>query len=237
MQQIIHFSSDEYHLTGILHLPDTENPPVVIGSHGLLGTGDSPKQIALAEECVKRGMAFFRFDHRGCGKSNGDFAAATTFAGRCRDMMRAIEIIKARPETGNRIGVFGSSFGGAVCLAVAPLFAISAIVTVAAPLCSQSIQEPYVNDPANIPLIERLDRDALFFDLRDKLALLSHLLIFHGDEDKIVPFSNALELHAKVSEPKRLIRQPGGDHPMSDPEHQDVFMNLAAEWFETYLAV
>jgi len=236
MQHTIYFSSDNYQLRGILHLPETANPPVIIGSHGLLSSGDSPKQIALAQACVNRGMAFFRFDHRGIGKSDGDFATATTFAGRCRDMVRAIEVMQARPETGNRIGLFGSSFGGAVCLSVAPLFNVSAIVTVAAPLCSQSIQEPYVNDPGNSPLIEKLDRTALFFDLKEKIARLGHMLIFHGDEDPIVPFSNALELYARASEPKRLIRQPGGDHPMSDPEHQDVFLNLAAEWFESYLA-
>jgi len=235
MQQMIHFSSDDYGLSGMLHLPETENPPVIIGSHGLFSTGDSPKQIALAEECIKRGMAFFRFDHRGCGRSDGDFAIATTFEGRCRDLTRAIEVMQARPETGNRIGLFGSSFGGAACLAVAPQFDIAAIVTVAAPLCSESIRSPYVNDPANSPLIEALDRTSLFFDLRDKIGNLTHLLIFHGNKDAIVPFSNARELYAKASEPKRLIRQEGGDHSMSDPKHQKEFMDLAAGWFEKYL--
>jgi dipeptidyl aminopeptidase/acylaminoacyl peptidase len=235
MQQLIHFDSDDYRLSGMLHLPETVSPPVIIGSHGLFSTGDSPKQIALAEECTKRGMAFFRIDHRGCGRSDGDFAIATTFAGRCRDLIRAIEVMRARPEIGNRFGLFGSSFGGAACLAVAPQFDIAAMVTVAAPLCSESIRSPYVNDPANSPLIETLDKTALFFDLRDRIHNLTHLLIFHGDKDVIVPFSNALELYAKASESKRLIRQENGDHPMSDPKHQKEFIDLAAGWFETYL--
>ena len=235
MQQMIHFDSDDYRLCGMLHLPETETPPVIIGSHGLFSTGDSPKQTALAEQCVKKGMAFFRFDHRGCGGSDGDFAFATTFAGRCRDLIRAIEVMQDRPETGSRIGLFGSSFGGAACLSVAAQFDISAMVTVAAPLFSESIRSPNINDPANSPLIEALDKSALFFDLRDRIGNINHLLIFHGDKDDTVPFSNALELYSKALEPKQLICQKNGDHPMSDPLHQKEFINLAAGWFKTYL--
>jgi len=235
MQQEIHFSSDDYRLSGTLHLPESHSPPVVIGSHGLFSTGDSPKQIALARQCVKLGMAFFRFDHRGCGRSEGDFATATTFAGRCRDLVRAIETMLARPEVGTRIGLFGSSLGGAVCLANAALPEIKTIVTVAAPLCTESIRSPYVNDPANSHLIDALDKDGLFFDLRNRIQNIRHLLIFHGDQDLTVPFSNALELYSQSSEPKRLIHQKNGDHPMSDPQHQKEFENLAAGWFDKYI--
>ncbi len=91
MRQIeIHFISDSLRLCGILHLPLQKNPPVVIGSHGLLSSGNSPKQIALAQICNARGIAYFRFDHRGCGKSEGDFASVTTFKGRCTDLACAI---------------------------------------------------------------------------------------------------------------------------------------------------
>jgi len=143
--------------------------------------------------------------------------------------------MKARLKPGNRIGFFGSSFGGAVSLSVAAQLNVNVIVTVAAPLFSASIRSPDVNDPANSLLIEALDKDALFFDLREGIHNISHLLIFHGDKDAVVPFSNALELHTSASEPKRLIRQNGGDHSMSDPGHQKEFINQAAGWFEKYL--
>lgn len=235
MQQDIQFFSDDYQLSGTLHLPENPTPPLVIGTHGLLSTGDSPKQIALAEQCVAQGIAFFRFDHRGCGKSEGDFAKATTWAGRYRDLASAIAALKPRSDIGGAIGLFGSSFGGAISLAAASQTDIAAVVTVAAPLCSESIRDPYVNDPANPPRIFALDGKALFFDLRDRIRRIRRLLIFHGDNDAIVPFSNALELYAAACEPKRLVRQPGGDHPMSDPAHQHEFMTLAAAWFKTYL--
>ena len=66
----ITFSSNGFLLSGALHLPTTDLPPVVIGSHGLLSNSSSPKQIQLARKCNEYGIAFFRFDHRGCGQSD-----------------------------------------------------------------------------------------------------------------------------------------------------------------------
>jgi alpha-beta hydrolase superfamily lysophospholipase len=117
-QKNITFSSNGFTLKGTLHLPDAEHPPVVIGSHGLFSSGSSPKQIALAKRCNACGIAFFRFDHRGCGQSQGIFQEVTTLEARCNDMISAIKTIQNRNDTGNRIGLFGSSMGGAVCLSV-----------------------------------------------------------------------------------------------------------------------
>jgi len=231
MQRTILFSSDKYQLHGTLHLPAVKKPPAVIGSHGLLSTGESPKQIALANMCARHNMAYFRYDHRGCGKSEGEFSSATTFDGRCRDLFSAVKIIRNLPETGETIALFGSSFGGAISLAMAGALNIASIVTVAAPLCSESIKEPYVNDPVNKPAIQTLDKDKLFFDIRDRISAISHLLIFHGDDDRIVPFENARELSRRAADPKMLICQNNGDHPMSNEVHQKEFIDQAVAWF------
>jgi alpha-beta hydrolase superfamily lysophospholipase len=231
----IRFASGEYQLYGTLHLPEAKNPPVVIGSHGLLSTGDSPKQIALAEECNKHGIAFFRFDHRGCGKSDGDFSSATTFSGRCRDLTSAIETIKNLPETGPRIGIFGSSYGGAIALSVAASYKIKPIVTVAAPVKIDTINPPYITNPENTPQLHSLDREKLFFDISEQLTSVSQILIFHGDHDEIVPYSNASEIYKDAKDPKELISQQNGDHQMSNEDHQQKFMDLAVNWYKKYI--
>ena len=234
MQKTIRFDSDEYQLYGTLHLPAGKNPPVVIGSHGLLSTGDSPKQIALAEKCARHNMAFFRFDHRGCGQSKGEFSSATTFEGRCRDLICAVKTIRALPDTRDSIALFGSSFGGAISLALASSLNIASIVTVAAPLRSEIINEPYVNDPANSPMIQSLDKRKLYFDISGKISDIIHLMIFHGDDDQIVPFANALELNKKTKTPKKLIQQKNGDHQMSNELHQKEFIALTVDWYKTH---
>lgn len=232
MQKKIHFDSDGYRIHGILHLPSMDNPSVVIGSHGLFSSGDSPKQIALAQACTANGMAYFRFDHRGCGNSSGIFSSATTFGGRCRDLIRAIETILDLPETGKLIGLFGSSFGGAVSLAVSHLFNVKAIVTVAAPVSLNSIIVPDFSDPADKSRLESLNKEALFFDITGRLSDISNILIFHGDKDKVVPFSNAVEIYQRSKKPKQLIRQTNGDHSMSGRIHQEEFIHLSGKWYK-----
>ena len=179
-------------------------------------------------------MAYFRYDHRGCGKSDGEFSSTTTFEGRCHDLLSAAKTIRGVAKTSDKIALFGSSFGGAISLAMAGALNISSIVTVAAPLCSELIKEPYVNDPANIPVMQNLDKGKLFFDIRDRISAISHLMIFHGNDDQIVPFENALELNEKATDPKVLICQKNGDHPMSNEIHQKEFMDLAVAWFEKH---
>jgi uncharacterized protein len=235
MQKKIQFKSDEFLIFGVLHLPDIKHPPTVIGSHGLLSSGDSPKQIALAQSCNENGIAYFRFDHRGCGKSSGDFSSATTFDGRCRDLIHAVQFILDCPETGSQMALFGSSYGGAVSFAVFPFFQTKAIVTVAAPVRLDSIQPPYINNPAEKTRLNSLSRKMLSFDVSDRLSDVSNILIFHGDADTVVPFSNALEIYDKSKSPKKLIRQAMGDHPMSNTCHQKEFTRLAVEWFKSGL--
>ena len=107
----INFKSDGFILHGLLHIPaDSVLPPVVIGSHGLFSTSESPKQVALAKECNDNGIAFFRFDHRGCGASEGDFKEVTSLKGRSDDILNALDIIRERHDIGEKTGLFGSSF-------------------------------------------------------------------------------------------------------------------------------
>ncbi|MGA9234122.1 MAG: alpha/beta fold hydrolase, partial [Desulfobacterales bacterium] len=136
----IDFSSDGYRLKGMLHLPTAVRPPIVIGSHGLLSSSESAKQRELAMRCTEAGMGYFRFDHRGCGRSQGFFPEVTTLEGRVRDLMAAVQTIRLRTDTGRACALFGSSMGGAVCLAAARAVGADALVTVAAPIRSRSVR-------------------------------------------------------------------------------------------------
>jgi uncharacterized protein len=230
-QKNITFSSNGFTLKGTLHLPAVEHPPVVIGSHGLFSSGSSPKQIALARQCNEVDIAFFRFDHRGCGKSDGIFQEVTTLEARCNDMISAIKTIQNRKDTGNRIGLFGSSMGGAVCLSVFAISHAYSIVINAAPVRSASIiKKLKKSDPSNA-LTPRFYKRYLDADISDILPSAHHILIFHGDSDDLVPPSNAQEIYEKAGDPKKLIIQKRGDHRMSNKRHQENFVRESALWF------
>ena len=232
----IAFSSDGFLLRGVLHRPPKAiAPPVIIGSHGLLSNGSSPKQIALARRCAANGIAFFRFDHRGCGHSQGLFHHVTSLAQRCRDLLDAAAALTARNDMGPVAGLFGSSMGGAVSLSVANTLGARAVVTVAAPIRSRGIAAFDGIQMKNPALPAQDPVTPLAFDITGQLSGLSHVLIVHGDADTVVPVHNAHEIHHRAGNPKKLVIQSGGDHRMSDPAHQQTFADQAVAWFCRHL--
>jgi len=222
--------SDSFLLRGILHIPAVEKYPVIIGSHGLLSSGNSPKQIELAQRCNDFGIAFFRFDHRGCGKSEGVFKEVTSLDARRNDILNAIETIRSQGYIGSKIGLFGSSMGGAACISAAGTTEIDSMVVSAAPLRSRMIKRPAEKEDKVV-----YDEIKLSFDISGKLSGINNILIFHGDADQVVPFSNARELYEKAGDTKKLIIQENGDHLMSNKAHQEEFIREAGLWFKERL--
>ena len=225
MNQITHeitFKSDSFNLVGILHLPESRNPPVVIGCHGLLSDSHSPKQLALAKKCCDTGLAYFRFDHRGCGKSEGSFWEVTSFHARCRDLKFALNKLQSLGVVNERVGLFGSSLGGSVCLEFAGSRQIQAMVTFAAPLKSRFTRT------AALPM-------NLSFDLSGRLSKIRNIHIFHGNADDTVPLAHARSIYRQVAKPKNFTIQKNGDHRMSNPSHQKAFLEAAVQWFQDRL--
>ena len=231
----ISFHSDALILRGTLHLPAIDQAPVVIGSHGLYSSRQSPKQIALARACNALGMAYFRFDHRGCGSSQGDFDRVTSLAARCTDLKMAVDAIKSRPEIGRGIGLFGSSMGGTVCLSVAAQLKVKTVVTFAAPLCSRiddgRLKRSKKQDAPQI----FLDAEKSHFNISENVSQVSNILIIHGQKDETVPLAHAAEIHRLAGDPKKLIVQQNGDHRMRDENHQREFIGQASRWFKAGL--
>lgn len=234
--QAIFFSTpDGLTLKGCLHLPANRRPPVVIGCHGLFSSGDSPKQQQLARNCNQRGLAFFRFDHRGCGESEGDFKAVTSLAGRSLDLAGAVAMLQARADLGSRFGFFGSSMGGTVCLATASRLKPRALVTIAAPIRSQPVLAAIDRTDERERVSTLLNPENLHFDISEKIDGVHNLMIFHGDADQVVPVANAHEIFSRAGEPKAIRIQHRGDHQMSAPHDQAAFQQEAADWFERCL--
>lgn len=231
----ISFQSDGLILNGTLHLPAVDHAPVVIGSHGLYSSRQSPKQAALARACNALGIAYFRFDHRGCGSSQGVFEQVTSLPARCADLKMALDAVKSQPEIGHGIGLFGSSMGGTVCLSVAAQLKVNAVVTFGAPLCSRidDVRPKRLKAPDFPPIF--LDAEKSHFNISEDVPRVNNILIVHGQKDETVPLSHAEEIHRLAGAPKKLIVQPNGDHRMSDENHQNDFIRDASLWFEAGL--
>jgi len=226
------FSSDNFLLKGHLHLPPADRPPVVLGSHGLFSDKNSPKQIQLAQQCNRNKIAYFRFDHRGCGRSKAPFEEVTSLEARCTDLKAAAKMLRDRKDIGAEVGLFGSSMGGVVCLATARYVKADALVTWAAPIRSSEIGE---NKASPARRGETAASDHPFkknpFDISDQLSGIRNILIFHGNADETVPLSHAQEIYEGVSQPKKMVVFSQSDHRMSNPTHQKDFIRQATAWF------
>ena len=227
----IHFTVEGIRLAGTLHLPQTvKNPPVVIGLHGLLSNRSSAKQIDLAMACNTLGIAYFRIDHRGCGESEGEFESVTSLSARVRDLLAAVETLQNRGDLGEKIGLFGSSLGGTVCLAGASRLAAVSCVTLAAPIRSRDLHNAAkAEGDSRIP--ETFFNHQMQFDILEDVRQVRNLLIFHGDKDTVVPVNHAREIFRFAGEPKSLIVNREGDHRMTDPVHHKRFLTEASRWF------
>ncbi|MBF0257323.1 MAG: alpha/beta hydrolase [Desulfamplus sp.] len=234
----IEFTCDNSMLYGVLHLPSNSNPPLVVGSHGLEGSMESAKQKILSQILPEKGFAFLRFDHRGCGRSEGDFVIDTSLSKRVQDMLHAIEYVLKLNLTSLKIFLFGSSLGGSTCISAWSRLADKGLnpwgaILCAAPVNSLTIGQIPLNGNDRRPTLPlSFFEDNLLFDLTEKVSDLHNLLIFHGDKDRTVPVENAYNLYSNASDPKKLVILKDGDHQMSNKDDQKTFETEVIAWLE-----
>jgi len=117
----IAFPCGKISLEGVLHLPDGEGTflgVVVCHPHPLYG-GDMENNvvITICQAVVARSVAALRFNFRGAGGSGGQFGGGVRERD---DVTAALDYLSSREEIdGERMGVAGYSFGGAVAFPVA----------------------------------------------------------------------------------------------------------------------
>lgn len=227
------FETGGFCLSGVMHLPEARPAAVVIGCHGLMANKNSPKQIDLANRCATLGMAYFRFDHRGCGESEGSFEKDTTLENRVADLMGAYHAVRRELGDDIPVGLFGSSLGGTVSLTAAGRIMPFAIVTLAAPVRSRSIDLPPETPQS---LKDEVFQEKMVFDIAATLAGVHHILVIHGSADETVNVDNAHTIYRLSRDPKRLLILDGGDHRVTSSAQQEDYMRETVAWIQKCLS-
>jgi dienelactone hydrolase len=94
-------------------------PPVVVLGHGL-GAVREMRLDAFAERFAEAGIAALAFTYRHFGDSGGEPRQLLSFKRQLADWDAAIDFVKSRGDVdGQRIAVWGSSFGGGHAITVA----------------------------------------------------------------------------------------------------------------------
>lgn len=159
----------------------------------------------FVEWVPSRGYNLFVFDYRGFGESAGKPGPQGVF----EDAVAALDHLRSRTDidTG-KLFVFGQSLGGMIAIvsAGASQKGIRAVLA-EAPFHSYSAM---ANDklPGAGLMLEDTYTATTFVA---KLAP-TPLLLIHGTNDMVVPYSHSVRLLAEAGESKRLVTIEGGDH-------------------------
>jgi putative redox protein len=247
MEQQIQFDNHlGERLVGTLHQPDRSPVGAVVAGHCFTCSRHTGVLRHICKQLCAAGFMALRFDFSGNGQSQGIFEQST-WSKQIIEMEAAIAL--AREKGASWIGLAGHSLGAAIALLVAQRQpAVSAVCRVAGRVSATrpmhfltSSQQERLAQTGNVAFVSRgrqlsLNRD--FFDDADRHDLLAAtrtlerpMLVVHGDQDEIIPVSEA-EL-AKATNPGsvELVIVPGGDHMLARGEHQQLVARMITEWF------
>jgi len=220
-----------------IHRPEAHEPKgIVVTLHGLLSYRGSEKFLLLADLLSSAGFIAVRFDQFGAGE-NLERSAPTLIDGRLQDLRRVAEFLKEkfvdRISSLLPICLLGSSFGGYIAYLYAATYGnIQAIVSWATPF-DVSMVRRFLTEENPFSGIQN-KRDPL--GQPDRLSILTSLsnvknvLVLHGVDDEIVPWTEAQMVYDAVSDPKELILFDGVDHRFSDEEARRKAAELSVGW-------
>ena len=174
--------------------------------------------LDFAELCAAAGITAIVLDQRGHGSSEGPLGA-----GALGDVAAIAELLPAGPRF-----VRGSSMGGFVALAAAPLVGARAVVAICPASGAQllaGVRAGRLDFRADIAGLERVLLEA---DLDAAArALGPDLLLLHAEGDDRVPIAGSERLHG-LAAGSTLVRVPGGDH--HSIQHDAALQRLAVEF-------
>lgn len=125
----IRFPSGETECAAWLYLPDRDMPaPVVVMAHGL-GAVKQMRLDTFAERFAEAGYACLVFDYRHFGESGGEPRQLLSVRRQLEDWRAAVAFARSLPEVnGERVAIWGSSFGGGHVIATAAEVPVTAAI-------------------------------------------------------------------------------------------------------------
>jgi alpha-beta hydrolase superfamily lysophospholipase len=227
-------SSEGVEISGVIHWPAQLPAPCIICSHGLFSSKASSKFVAVTEHLAANGFVAVRYDHRGCGESQGQIEN-TTVSGRIQDLEAVYHHARQQPNISDTFALMGSSMGGYISLFMAAKYSVfSALAVWATPF---EIRRPSKSRKAtDLPVLKNeFYNDLIHYRLGDILNNLNRCLILHGQKDELVPVEHAHKIYQRLREPKTIDIIAGADHRFSDNHHRRQAIERTVTFFRQYL--
>jgi hypothetical protein len=185
--------------------------PWVIYFQGNAGSLRRPRVQQQLQQLHGLGYNVISFDYRGYGRSEG----VPTEAGLYEDGLAAYAHLRKSGVAARRIILAGQSLGSAVAVELATRV-VSAGVALFSPIDSVPLTAgriyPWV--PAQWLATNRFDSDGKIARLRGPIV------VFHSENDRLIPLQAARDLYAKVTVEKLMVETGGGHNNagFADPD-------------------
>jgi uncharacterized protein len=164
-------------------------------------------------------------DWRGYGQSTG----RPSQDGLLSDAQTAYEWLAQQTDP-SRIVVFAESIGTGIGIRLAGEYKVRALVLEAPYFSAVDLASKYLPFiPVRALMLDPLRSDLWIRDIR------TNLLIQHGKQDRLIPFSQGERLFEIAPEPKRMIAYPSGHHD-DLPEKHNSYRDLKEFLFECFSA-
>lgn len=194
----------------------------ILFSHG--NAGNLSSRIDLVSVLLQTGASVFVYDYEGFGKSNG----APSTEGICANGLAAFDyLVNEKMFSPQDIVVYGESLGAAVATYISSQRECGGIILQSGFSSLRRIALEIFPFLAVFPGFlwpsQKLDNLSL---LKQKHA---PLLIIHGVNDCVVPYSHAERLFSQASDPKQLLT-------LEETAHNNIFSTAAEPYRETIRA-
>ena len=210
----VHFESaeDKIPLAGWL-LPSSGDRAIVL-VHGLNSDGWSGAHTDIARAYVEAGFHVLVFDLRGRGRSGGDRIGFGWLER--RDVRGAVDLLLSQGFQAGRIGIHGTSYGGATALlSAATIPELGAVVADTAFADMRDVMTGEIERQTGLPFVSAFTPGitlmgqllyGLNFDTiapEDQVANIAPrpILFIHGSDDPIIPVEHASRLKAASGNP------------------------------------
>ena len=243
MQEKVYFENSKGDkLCGILSDPIGDKRPMIILCHGFSTGKDATTCVKLEKILNGKEISTFRFDFFGHGESDGKFENIT-ISEAVDDILNAIKFLKAKGY--NKIGLFGSSFGGIASIMAASKTTDLFVLALKSPVSNYKERDLerkteqelegwrekgykyYMKGDGsklrlNYSFFEDYDNND-GYEVAKKIMIPT--LIIHGDADDDVPIGQSRKI-SRLIKNCRLEIIKDADHRYSKSEDFEKMMNL-----------
>lgn len=212
-------------------------------------TKETLATFRISQQLAKKGIAVLRLDFTGLGESEGDFGDSN-FSTMISDIIAANDYLSRHYHPAKIL--LGHSMGGTASYAAASqLEHVKAVVSIASPSTPSHVLHHFGDALENI----RSGTDSVFYvagkpypikpqflaDLAqhnlqiDLQELDKAILIFHGEQDKLVPIEHADKIYAAARQPKSIVSLDTADHVLSNRQDSHYVADIVESWAQRYL--